>query len=141
MSPVRPEPWHDLGELYRTRVGDAAASVELYKQAVSLAPSWPLAQFNYGNSLRAVGAPLDARVAYMTALRLEPPFAAHVYNNLALTFGDLNQIQDAHAAFEESKIEHGGAAMYGGGDETVPGGGGAGLDKSFGADPDDMANI
>lgn len=71
-------------------------------------------------------------------------FCSHAVASVALAFVSwivfLVTLKHAHAAFEESKIEHGGAAMYGGGDETVPGGG-AGLDKSFGADPDDMANI
>ena len=70
-------------------------------------------------------------------------FCRHAVASTALAFCSwfvfLVEMRYAHQAYEESKIEHGGAAMYGGGDENVPGG--AGLDKSFGADPDDMATI
>ena len=60
--------------------GDAATAEQLYRRAMNTDPADPVAPYNLGNVLRAMGRSLEAEAAYRTAVKADPCFAQAWYN-------------------------------------------------------------
>ncbi len=60
--------------------GDGAMAEQLYRRAMNMDPADPVAPFNLGNVLRAIGRSLEAETAYRTAVKADPGFAQAWYN-------------------------------------------------------------
>uniref|UniRef100_A0A7S4ULL8 protein O-GlcNAc transferase n=1 Tax=Guillardia theta TaxID=55529 RepID=A0A7S4ULL8_GUITH len=97
----RPEPWLNVGELYKLAGRLEEAEVALRK-CVSLGPTWPLAHFNLANVLKDLDRNEESLAAYQEALELDPPFKAAIFNNMALVHGTLNQNDLVIASYEKA---------------------------------------
>eukprot|EP00960_Hanusia_phi_P072491 767799-Hanusia_phi.AAC.3 len=86
----RPEPWLNVGELYKNAGKLEEAEIAL-RQSVALGPAWPLAHFNLANILKDLDRNEESLAEYQEALALDPPFKAAILNNMALAHGTLNQ--------------------------------------------------
>jgi tetratricopeptide (TPR) repeat protein len=60
--------------------GDAATAEQLYRRAMNTDPADPVAPYNLGNVLRAMGRSLEAEAAYRTAVKADPCFPQAWYN-------------------------------------------------------------
>ena len=97
----RPEPWLNVGELYKLAGRLEEAEVALRK-CVSLGPTWPLAHFNLANVLKDLDRNEESLAEYQRALELDPPFKTAIFNNMALVHGTLNQNDLVIASYEKA---------------------------------------
>lgn len=81
--------------------GQAAAAVELFRQATAIAPTDAAAWSGFASSLTLAGKPLQAMPAFDRALALQPG-AAHLYNNRANAQRDAGQLEAAIADYQQA---------------------------------------
>lgn len=100
LDPSRPEPLLSLGDIYRQQgfLAEAEASIRV---SLDVAPSWHLAHFNLGNTLKSMGRHEAAINEYKEALKLRPPFRAAVLNNMAISYGAINRNDEVLDCYQE----------------------------------------
>ncbi|HEY2251759.1 MAG TPA: tetratricopeptide repeat protein, partial [Planctomycetaceae bacterium] len=88
----------DLGIAYR-ELGHLDDAIDLFQQAVQLAPDDALVQYDLGALLQQRRDPLGARLRFQQAVRLQPDFA-EAWNDLGIAQQSLGELDEAAACFE-----------------------------------------
>ncbi|RFU46794.1 tetratricopeptide repeat protein [Paraburkholderia sp. DHOC27] len=82
-------------------MGQLDGAIERFRNALTLAPSFPLAHYNLGNAYAAAGRHEDAADAFQKSLRLQPGNASS-HNNLGNALHALGRHQEAIVSFERA---------------------------------------
>ncbi|MHC5002727.1 MAG: tetratricopeptide repeat protein [Planctomycetota bacterium] len=94
------ESWLDRGHAWEEQEEHERAA-EAYRKALSIQPHFPEAQFNLGNTLRALGRLEAAEERYRTALEQDPELAEAWYN-LADVQEEVGRVAEAAASLAEA---------------------------------------